>query len=130
MRRRDRRRSKCQRVELVRCGRSLVLDVAELVFADHIHGFDTDNYDSCTPIGFESEHAPRDSFDGAIVLLDNIAQIFKLAPCDSNAAIGLGTDDARFVRAALVNGDFLRHVVQADGTFEKCAGHSVAVMVF
>ncbi len=95
-----------------------------------MHGFDTGNDDSCTPIGFESEHAPRDSFDGAIVLLDSVVQIFRLAHCDDHAAIGLDTDDARFVRAALVNGDFRRHVVQADGTFEKCAGCSVSVMVF
>lgn len=106
------------------------MDVAGLVFAAHMHGFDTGNEDSCTPIGFESEHAPRDSFDGAIVLLDNVAPTFRLAPCDDHAAIGLGTDDGRFVRAALVNGDFLRHVVQADGTFEKCADCSVSVMVF
>ena len=69
------RRSECQRVELVRRGRGSIFDVAKLAFANHIHGFDAGNDDASTAKGFESKQGPRDAFNRAMVLLDDIVQV-------------------------------------------------------
>lgn len=57
-----------------------------------------------------------------MVLLDDIVEVLRLAQHNGQTAVGLNPDDCGRVGAALVDGDFLGHVVQANGAFEECAG--------
>ena len=72
---RDRRRSECQRVELIGCGRGFVFGVCKLAFANHMHRFNTSDDDPGTAKGLESEHRSRYTFDGPVVLLDDVVEV-------------------------------------------------------
>jgi hypothetical protein len=104
---------------LIGCRRGLIFNVAELALANHMHGFDASDDNSGRAKGLEFEHGSRDPFDGKMVLLDDIVQIFRLAHRDGRASVGLDADDGGLVGTALVDGYFLRHVVQADSPFEE-----------
>ena len=89
-----------------------------------MHGLDTSNDDSSTPKGLESEHGSGDPFDGPMVLLDDVVQVFGLAHYDVNTDIPLDAFNGGRISAALVDGDLLGHIVQVDGTLQEPAGCS------
>ena len=60
----------------------MVFDSAELAFADHVHDLDAGDKDSGAAKGFEAEHPPDDAFDGAVVRLDEVAQVLRLEQFD------------------------------------------------
>ena len=53
-----------------------------LPLADHVHGFDSGDDDSCPPKRLESEYLSGDSFDGPVVLLDDVVQVLVLSHQD------------------------------------------------
>jgi hypothetical protein len=55
--------------------------------------------------------------------------VLRLAHLKGEATIGLDTGDGRLVRAAPIDGDFLRHVMHTDSLFEECAGRSMIALV-
>ena len=98
----------------------LTFDVAKLALANHVHDLDVGDDNPSTAKGLHSEHGSRNAFDCAMILLDDIVQVLRLAHRDDKAAVGLHADDSGRVGAALVDGDFLWHVVQTDRPFEEC----------
>lgn len=46
---------------------------------------------SCTPKRLESEHDAGDSFDGSMVLLDDVVEVFALTHQDIDEGINLDT---------------------------------------
>jgi hypothetical protein len=110
---------------LARLRRSLNFDVSELAPANHMHRFDAGDDDPSTAKCLESEHGQCDGFDGAMVLLNDIVEVLRLPHRDGQAAVGLHADNSRRVGSALVDSDFLGHVVQADSPFKERAGRSV-----
>ena len=93
-----------------------------------MHGFDAGDEDLRAAEGFASEHGSGDAFDCAMILLNDIVQVLRLARRDDKAGVGLYADDSGRVGAAFVDGDFLRHVVQTDSPFEECTGCSVIAL--
>ena len=59
------------------------------------------------------------SFDGAVVLLDDVVQVFVLAHQDVNEGIDLQTFNGCCIGAALVDGELLGHAVQVDSALQK-----------
>ena len=93
-----------------------------------MHGLDAADQDPRAAKALESEYGPRDAFAGAMVLLDELVQLLRLAHPNEQAAVGLHADYRGRVGAALVDGDLLRHVVPTDGAFEECSGCGVIVL--
>ncbi len=81
--------------------------------------------DSGAAKGLEAEHRPGDGFDGAVVLLDEVVQVLRLAHLDLQAAVGLEALDRCRVRAALVYRDLLGHAVQIHGALKEGPGRGV-----
>ena len=63
----SRRRSESQRVELIRCRRSLVFDFSELAFFDHVHDLDASDKNTGAAKGLEPQHRSGDAFNGPVV---------------------------------------------------------------
>ena len=63
------------------CRDSLVLETetsqGELPFANSVEQFDPDNGGSCAIKVLEAEHRPRSGFDSAVILFDQIVQVFR-----------------------------------------------------
>lgn len=67
----------------------------------------------------ETQHWSGDPFDRAMVLLDDVVEVFALVQQDINAGVRFHPFNGRSVRAALVDGDLLRHVVPVDRSLQK-----------
>lgn len=93
-----------------------VVWAVHLPLLDHVHGLDSGDEDSSTPKGLESEHGSGDPFDGPMILLNDVVQVFGLAHYDVNTDIPLDAFNGGRISAALVDGDLFRRVVQVDGT--------------
>jgi hypothetical protein len=57
-------RSNSEVLELEGCRHGFPVEVVHLPLAEHVHGFDASDDDSCTPKRLETEYLPGDSFDG------------------------------------------------------------------
>ena len=86
---------------------------------DHVHGFDACDDGARTTKRLESEHRSHEAFDGAMILLDDVVEVLRLAQLDVCAGVGANALDGRRVGTALVDGDLLGHAVPFDGTFEE-----------
>ena len=60
---------------------------------------------ACAAKGLEAEHRPSNSFDGPVVLLDEVVRVLRLAHLYGQAAVGLDARDGGRIQAALVDGD-------------------------
>lgn len=56
-------------------------------FLDHLHGFDGGDDRGCRPELCEAQHWPDAPLDGAMVLLDEVVQVLRLASLDGHAVI-------------------------------------------
>ena len=79
----------------------MVFDLAWLAFADHVHGLNAGDKGSDAAKAFDAEHRPCDSFDDAVVLLDEVVELLGLAHHDGQATVGLDAPDGGRVGAAL-----------------------------
>ena len=66
-----------------------------------------------------------DSFDGAVVLFNDVVQVFVLSHQDVNAGVGLHTFSGRCIGAAIVDCDLLGNALQVDGTLQKAPSSSL-----
>ena len=100
-----------QAIELLGSGRDFAIGVIQLPLFDHVHGLDaSDEFGGAVEV-FESEHGLSSSLDGAVILLDEVVQVFRLTQFDFHATVGDHTMHGGRIGTAFVNGDFLRHVV-------------------
>jgi hypothetical protein len=65
----------------------------------------------------------RDPLDGPVILFDAIVQTSILAHQDVDAGISFDASNGGRVGTALVDGDLLPHIVQADGALQKVTRH-------
>ena len=63
-------------VELVDCRHGFAVETVPLPLAGHVHGFDSGDGDACTRKRLESAYRQGDSFDGSMVLLDDVVEVF------------------------------------------------------
>jgi hypothetical protein len=110
---------RCQRIELLRSGQTAPLAAPHLLFADHVHDFDTTKEDAGTTERLEPEHRPDDALDGPVILLDDIVEVLALPNRDRRVVPGVIAFDPRRVGAALVDRDGLRKTIALNGPSEK-----------
>jgi hypothetical protein len=89
-----------------------------------VHGLNTRNDDSGTSKRLEPQHRSGDSFDGPVILLDDVVQVFVLTHQDIDASVSPYAFNGRRVGATLVDRDLLWDVVQVDGALQKASGRS------
>ena len=65
-----------------------------------MHDLNPGDQDSGAAEGLEAEHRTGDSFDSAVVLLDEVVELLRLAHLDGQAAVGLDSHDGGRVGAA------------------------------
>ena len=90
-----------------------------------MHDLDAGEQDAGAAQRLEADHRSGNAFDCAVVLLDEVVEVFRLAHLDVQTAVGLDARDCSRVRAALVDGDLLGHAVQVYGALEECPGCGV-----
>ena len=67
---------------------------------DHLHRFDSRNDDTGAPERLDSQHRSGDPLDGAVVLLDDVVDIFVLTHQHVDAGVGLDAFNGGRVGAA------------------------------
>ena len=87
---------------------------AQLALADHVHEFNSGESCRGGPNGFEPHHRPHHSFDGSVVLFDDVVQIFDPTDLDVRPMFCVAAFDRRRVGAALVDRDLLGNAMMAD----------------
>ena len=85
----------------------LIGGAVHLPLADHVHGLDTCDQDSGAPKRLEPERRSSDSFDGPVILLHDIVQVFVLAHNEVDTDVSLDTFDGQRVDAVPADGNFL-----------------------
>jgi hypothetical protein len=108
----------CQCVKLVRKRHALTLQ-HELAFANHMHQFDAGQDRAGRSKRLETEHRPRDAFDRAVILLDNVVEVFDLPNPDRYVAFLVQLLQRCLVGAALVHRYLVRHSVVPYGLLEE-----------
>ena len=93
-----------------------------LPLLDHVHGLNADDDNSRATKRLESQHRLCHYFDGSMVLLHDVVQVFVLAHQDVDVGVGLDTFNRCGVGTALVDGDLLRRILQVDGALQKATG--------
>ena len=91
----------------------------ELALANHVYQFGAGEHGASGPERFEVEHWPGHSLDGAMILLDDVVEVFTLAHQDWYVAPGVDRIDRRLVGAALVHRDLARIAVRSHGLVEE-----------
>jgi hypothetical protein len=89
-----------------------------------VHGFNARNDDSGTSKRLEPQHRSGDSFEGPVIRLDEVVQVFVLTHQDIDASVSLYAFSGRRVGATLVDRDLLWDVVQVDDALQKASGRS------
>ena len=88
--------------------------VAHLPFADHVHDFDVAENEV-----LEALYRACDALDRAMVLLDNVVEVFALPNHDFGAVLGIGLTDPGLVRSVLIDVDDLGKTVVLDGMLKN-----------
>jgi hypothetical protein len=74
-------------------------------FADHVRAFDAGQDDARAAEILEPHHRSDDAFDGAVVLLEGVVQVFFLADLDRRRSPGIERFEGGQIGAALVDCD-------------------------
>ena len=96
------------RLARVPCGR-------QLPFTYGVHSFYSSDRTPRRPKRLEPQHRPRASFHCAMVLLHDVIQIFGVASDDGGLVRAVVARDRCGVAPTLINGDFLRQPLRANG---------------
>ena len=114
-----------QRIKLVGERHRIGSVDCELALADHVHEFDAGEHAVGGAERFEVEHRPSHPLDGAMVLFDDVVEVFDLVHHDRHVAAGVDRIDRRLVGAALVHRDLVRLAVRSHGLVEEalCCDH-------
>jgi hypothetical protein len=77
-----------------------------------VHDFNSTENDTCTSKIFEAKHWSRSSFDGSMILLDNVIEILALSDHHLCAVLPIVIFESGLVRSALVDvGDTRKEIV-------------------
>ena len=109
----------CERIKLIGERHRIGAVDGELALANHVYQFDAGEHGASGPERFEVEHRPGHSLDGAMILLDDVVEVFNLAHQDRHIAAGVDRIDRRLVGAALVHCDLVRIAICSHGLVEE-----------
>ena len=104
-----------QRVELLRGSLGVGFGSCQLSLVNGMHDFYAGDGTPRRPKGFETQHRTREPFHGSVVLLDEIIEIFGVANNNGGLMRRVVVFDRRGVAATLIDGDFLRESLAANG---------------
>lgn len=111
----------CQCVKLVGKRHAFTLQ-HELAFTNHMHQFDAGQDRVRCAKRFETEHRPRDAFDRAVILLDNVVKVLDLPNRNWDFAFHVQLLQRCLVSATLVHYYLVRHCVVPHGLLEETLG--------
>ena len=114
----------CQRRKLLGEQHCIGAVNRELALADHVDQFNAGEHAVGAQERFEVEHRPGHPLDGAMVLLDDVVEVFDLAHQNGHVAGGVDRIDRRLVSAALVHRDLIRIAVRFHGLVDEALGRS------
>jgi hypothetical protein len=104
-----------QGIKLLHWCLARVLWSRQLPFANGMHDFNPRDHTARCPKRFEAEHGMRDAFDRSMVLLHEVVEIFGVANDDGRLVdLVIGVNRGR-VAATLINSNFLREPLGANG---------------
>jgi hypothetical protein len=89
-----------------------------LPFANHMHDLDARQNDARTPKILEAHHRFDDTFDGPVILFDNVIQVLALANPDRRFPLGIDGLKRCKVGPAFIYGDRLWRAVLVDRVFK------------
>jgi hypothetical protein len=92
------------------------------LFANPMHQFDGGQDRACSSTRFETEHRPRNTFAHAVILLDNVVEIFDLPNRDRHFAFLVPLRQRCLAGAALVHRYLVGHSVVPYGFLEEAPG--------
>ncbi len=84
---------------------------SDLPFSNDPHRLKATNCNPCRSKPPKAQRGPASLFDGPMVLLDNVVQIFVLTNFDIGAFVAIIGPNAGGVGSAFVDGDFYRFAV-------------------
>ena len=104
-----------QSIKLLRRRLRRLLYGLELPLANHMHDFNARDRTPCCPERFEAEHRSHYPLYGSMILLHDIIEVFGVADNDGGLVNLVVVFDRRRVAATLIDGDFLRQSLSANG---------------
>jgi len=81
--------------------------VFHLPFFDHVHEFDAGEKNACAAKILEAKHRSGSTFNGTVVLLDDVVQVLDLAYDDPLPSSGIHGFKSGYIRATFIDGHFL-----------------------
>ena len=70
-----------------------------------MHGLEATDHDACAPKILEPQPWPRSTFDGPVILLDDVVQVLALTDPDRCLALRVHRVQGSQIGAAFVHGD-------------------------
>jgi hypothetical protein len=107
---------------------ALWTDISRLrasVLWDHLHKLDATQNDPRTTEVLEALYRARDALDRAMVLLNDVVEVFALSDHDRSAMLPIVVRDFGVVRVALVDVDDLEKAVVLDGAREEAPRRTI-----
>ena len=86
----------------------------QLPFTNRMHDFYAGDRTPRCPEGLEAKHGTRESFHGAMVLLYEVIEIFRVADDNRRLVNLVVMSDRGRVATTLIDGDFLRQSLTAN----------------
>lgn len=93
----------CQRIKLVGKRRAIAACHVELTFANHVRELDAGQNSLCRSERFKPQHRPGETFDGTMILLDDIIEILDLPDPDRDVSLRVQLLERCLVGTALVH---------------------------
>ena len=94
----------------------------ELSLPNQVHEFDTSQDVSGRSKRFKTEHRSGNAFDGTMVLLDDVIEVFDLPDDDGYFLVLDDLVNGRFVGTALIHRDFFWDGIVTHGLFKETHG--------
>jgi hypothetical protein len=100
-------------------GQREIFSAEHLSFSYHVHEFDASENGARTSEAFEADDRSGFSFDGSMVLLDDVVEILTLSDRHVRTILPIEVLDARLVRPAFIDVRNARKAIVFDGAREE-----------
>ena len=110
------------------CGGLFLAAVFHLPFPDHVHEFNAGEKNAGAAKVLEAEHRSGSTFNGTVVLLDEVVQVLDLAHDDLLPSPSVHSFESCHIRATFIDRHFLRCAVPLDRLFEEPSRRGLVAM--
>ena len=112
----------CQHIKLVGKRHAIAARHVEPAFANHVHKLDAGQNRLRRAKRFEAEHRLGDAFDGTMILLHDIVELFDLPDLDWDSSLRTQLVERCLVGAALFHCHRVRDFAMPHGLIEEAPG--------